>query len=65
MVKVILTGAEKKNLEITSLTADALTAENTFDCPDRVKPVTEQRSIKGNQLEYTFPAHSVTVLKYY
>ena len=33
-VKVILTGAEKKNLEITSLTADALTAENTFDCPD-------------------------------
>ena len=33
-VKVILTGAEKKNLEITSLTADALTADNTFDCPD-------------------------------
>mgnify|MGYP002540491482 FL=1 len=33
-MKVILTGAEKKNLEITSLTADALTAENTFDCPD-------------------------------
>lgn len=64
-VKVILTGVEKKNLEITSLTADVLTAENTFDCPDRVKPVTEQGSIKGNQLEYTFPAHSVTVLKCY
>ena len=34
LCRYLMPGAEKKNLEITSLTADALTAENTFDCPD-------------------------------
>ena len=61
-VKVVLKGPIRQQVQITSLTADSLTAENTFENPDRVAPVTSERKMIDNQLEYTFPAHSVTVL---
>lgn len=61
-VKVVLKGPIRQQVQITSLTADSLTAENTFENPDRVAPITSERKMIDNQLEYTFPAHSVTVL---
>lgn len=63
-VKVKLIGPAKNRAEIISLTADSLTAENTFERPDRVVPMKSERDVVENQLEYTFPAHSVTVIGY-
>lgn len=63
-VRINLTGPAKNTVVITSLMADSLAAENTFERPDRVAPVAEEKEVEGNQLEYTFPAHSLTVLEY-
>jgi alpha-L-arabinofuranosidase len=63
-VQIDLTGEEKKTVEIISFTADSLAAENTFENPDRVVPKSSMAEVKDNQLVYTFPAHSVTVLAY-
>lgn len=63
-VKINLTGPAKNTAVITSLTADSLAAENTFERPDRAAPVADEKEVEGNQLEYTFPAHSLTVLEY-
>ena len=63
-VQINLTGEEKKQVEIISFTADSLAAENTFENPDRVVPKSSMAEVKDNQLVYTFPAHSVTVLAY-
>ncbi len=62
-VKVVLNGVKRYQAQITSLLADNLTAENTFDNPYRVVPVTDVKKIVDNQLEYTFPAHSVSVFE--
>ena len=64
LVNVVLTGDKKQMAEITSFTADSLSAENTFENPDRVIPVTKAVAVNDNQLEYLFPAHSVTVMGY-
>ena len=64
LVNVVLTGEEKGSAEIISFTADSLSAENTFEDPDRVIPLTKEVEVKHNQLEYIFPAHSVTVIGY-
>ena len=61
---VKLTGPARKKVEILSLTADSLAAENTFEQPDRVVPAADERDVTENRLEYTFPAHSVTVMGY-
>ena len=63
-VTVKLTGQARKKVEILSLTADSLAAENTFEQPDRVVPAADERDVTENRLEYTFPAHSVTVMGY-
>lgn len=63
-VQIDLTGEEKTMVEIISFTADSLAAENTFENPDRVVPKSSMAEVKDNQLVYTFPAHSVTVLAY-
>ncbi len=63
-VKVRLIGGIKNRAVITSFTADSLAAENTFEKPDRVTPREFGKEIADNQLIYTFPAHSVTVMEY-
>lgn len=47
------------------LTADLMTAHNTFDCPDRVRPTLfDGASINGEgDLMISMPAMSVVVLK--
>lgn len=63
-VKVVLTGAEKKKMIAATLAADSLSAENTFERPDAVVPRTEEMEVSGNDLEYVFPKHSMTVLAF-
>ena len=63
-VTLLLDGEPKERVRITSFTADSLAAENTFENPDRVAPTESEKMIAGNQMAYTFPAHSVTVLAY-
>ena len=53
---------QKHAVDIISLTAPALTAENTFEYPDRVVPVQQEAEVVENSLLYTFAPHSVTVL---
>jgi len=53
---------------IKSATATVLTSadpgdENTLDQPEKVAPVTRPADITSPQFRYTFPAHSVTILR--
>ncbi len=63
-VKLVLDGAAKSDVEIVTLAGYQLGDENTFDEPDKIKPVTNRMQIFGNELEYKFEPHSVTVLKF-
>ena len=48
---------------VTTLTADALTDENSFDEPTKVTPVERQVAGLGSRFTYDFPASSVTFLR--
>ena len=61
-VVLTLDGAEKKQAEIISLAGYSLDAVNTLDEPDKVKTVKSDTVLEDNQLHYTFPPHSVTVM---
>lgn len=45
------------------LTSDFPNDENSFDAPRRVSPVKRKVSGLGKSFRYTFPAHSVTILR--
>lgn len=59
-----LRGGDAAIVRETVLSADTLTAHNTFDAPDRVRPG-EPRvlSLTGGEFTYTFPGQSVTRLE--
>jgi len=38
--------------------------ENSFEEPDKIKPVEKQVSVENNELQYVFEPHSVTVLRF-
>ncbi|MBQ7919500.1 MAG: alpha-L-arabinofuranosidase [Lachnospiraceae bacterium] len=61
-VLLSLDGGEKKQAEITSLAGCALDAVNTLDEPDNITTKKLHMTLIGNQLTYTFPPHSVTVM---
>lgn len=63
-VSLKLDGEAKMQAEITSLAGYALDAVNTLDEPDKVTTVKSQIRLTDNQLRYTFPAHSVTVMAF-
>jgi alpha-L-arabinofuranosidase len=48
---------------VTTLTADALTDENSFDEPTKVAPVERQVGGLGSSFTYDFPASSITFLR--
>ncbi len=60
--EVTIEGTDAVRGEVSTLTAD-LDAENGFDEPQKVSPVTENINRNSNTFEYTFPPHSVTVFK--
>ncbi len=62
-VRCALEGVEPKNVSGRILTADAMTAHNTFENPQVVKPATfSDFKIEGNVLTTTLPSKSVVVL---
>lgn len=61
--ELVLEGAAKTKVTITSLSGYALTAENTFAQPDFIMPQVCTEAVQSQRAyPYTFPAHSVTVL---
>jgi alpha-L-arabinofuranosidase len=48
--------------QVDTLASDSLLAENTGDKPDAIKPVTSSLAVSGNEIQYTFPKLSVTVI---
>lgn len=45
------------------LKGDGLNDENSFSSPTKISPKESEFKLKGNQIQYNFPAYSVTVLK--
>ncbi len=59
-----ITGWQASAVSGRVLTGDAITAHNTFDRPDRVKPVDfDGASVEGDTLKVALPARSVVVLR--
>lgn len=50
-------------IRVTELVCDDLTAENSFDEPEKVSPVSRVLETAGDSFTYTFPGLSVTVLE--
>ena len=48
---------------VTTMTADALADENSFDEPTKVAPVERSVSGLGSRFTYDFPAHSITFIR--
>lgn len=61
-VLLALEGAKKEKAEITYLAGYGLDAVNTLDQPDMIKEKKSTLRLQDNQVLYTFPAHSVTVI---
>lgn len=64
LTKIVLDGEEKTKAEITVLKGYELTAVNSFETPEKIKPESENLTVNGNELEYVFAPHSVTVLSF-
>ncbi len=63
-VSCALEGAEPKEISGRVLTAETITAHNTFENPDVVKPVPfSDFKLEGNIMTTTLPAKSVVVLE--
>ncbi len=59
-----ITGLQAGAVSGRVLTGDAITAHNTFDRPERVKPVDfDGASVDGDTLKVALPARSVVVLR--
>ena len=62
--KVTLAGFAPASFSCRVLTADGITAHNTFDAPDAVTPKPfEGATLKGDRLEVSVPGKSVVVLQ--
>lgn len=59
--EILLNGADKNKVNITSLYNYALTAENTFEQPQNIVPKVSTEDYKEGY-QYTFAPHSVTVM---
>jgi len=58
-----LQGTRAEKISGRALTADAMTAHNTFDKPEVVSPVAfDNFQLKGNMLTVTLPSKSVVLL---
>jgi alpha-N-arabinofuranosidase len=51
-------------VQVKTLNAEAITTQNDEEHPDRVRPVSSTLPLSGTELQYAFPAHSVSVLTF-
>ena len=63
-VEILLEGAERKGAVVSALKGCALTAVNTFEEPECVRPVEENCPVQHNRLVHTFAPHSVSVFSF-
>lgn len=56
-------GASSTLAEVFELSGYALEDENSFEQPRKVYPSKHQAAVEGSGLDYTFPAHSITVFR--
>jgi alpha-N-arabinofuranosidase len=63
VLSVTLAGIAAKSASGRMLTAPSMTAHNTFDAPDTVRPTTfDGATLKGDVLELRLPSKSVVVV---
>ena len=62
-VNVELVGKARNYAKVTTLMADDLSLENTFENKDAVKPRTTEFNVDDSTLNYVFKAHSLTVME--
>jgi len=67
IVQARLEGMQPARVEGRVLTAEAMDAHNTFEAPDRVRPVafTAYRAVGDGVYELRLPAKSVVALTFY
>ncbi len=76
ILKIVNTSASAQNVSIDVngakldtkgtaiiLKGDGINDENSFDAPMKISPKESEFKVKGSQVQYDFPAYSVTVLK--
>ena len=51
-------------VQVLTLNADAIAAQNDEEHPDRVRPVSATLPLSGPELHYVFPPHSVSALTF-
>lgn len=56
-------GKLRGKADITEINSNDIYADYTFDKQKQYIPVTKDIKIKGNEMEYSFPAHSFTQIK--
>lgn len=56
--------ADQHTIDIYELSGYALDAVNSFEEPEKIKPVYKSTSSAGSDFRYAFPQHSVTVLRF-
>ena len=61
-VSVNIDGAPKNKVTVHRLAGCALTAENTFEQPELVAPVSEELAVNDNACDYSAEPHSVNIL---
>ncbi len=59
---VVLDGETKTKAEVTTLSGYELGDENTFEEPEKIRPVTSNALVIDNKIEYTFAPHSINVM---
>lgn len=76
ILKIVNTSATAQNVSIDvkgakldtkgtaiTLKGDGINDENSFEAPMKISPKENEFKLKGGQIQYDFPAYSVTVLK--
>ena len=63
-VTLCLEGTARTMAEITELSGHELTGENSLDNPNQIVPKEKTEPVEENELLYTFPPHSVTVISF-
>jgi alpha-L-arabinofuranosidase len=48
--------------QVDTLASDSLSAENSGDHPNAIRPVTSSLAVAGSEIRYSFPKLSVTVI---
>lgn len=50
-------------IEVHELSGHGLDEENSFENPERIVPRSFEQTVQGNRMNYTFPNHSVTIIR--